>query len=351
VTIYGLNPNTTYEWRVRANCGPYDHSNWSAPSAFTTEGSSQCYAPSSLSTFNITQTTATWDWNSVGGAYSYSVQWRIQGNVNWNDLQGGPWQQSYLNVGNLQPGTTYEWRVRSNCSNGSYSEWSEPDVFTTDGSGCSMPQGLTTTGITQTSATYNWEDVSGAVSYSVQRRLPNGLWYYINGSPFYTTNVTEIGLNPGTTYEWRVRANCGGNSHSYWTNGVSFTTLMGLQGVVDTPINMDAENLVPDEGTAIELIETENVISKTAPSIDVTVTPNPSTDYFTITCQPTDGCGVAGIALHDFSGKTIMLRQFTDAIKEEVNERIDVTALAPGTYVLQVITTCGMVTEQVVVTR
>lgn len=214
-----------------------------------------------------------------------------------------------------------------------------------------MPQGLYTSGITMNAATYNWEEVPGAVSYSVQRRLPNGLWYYISGSPFYTTTVTDAGLAPNTTYQWRVRANCGTNVHSYWTNGVTFTTAMGIQGVFTPASPIETETLIPDEGTAVALLE-ENVIAKQEdPSIDITVTPNPSSDYFNITYQPIEGCDVVGVALHDFTGRTVIREQYTLAITEELQERLDVTSLAPGTYVLQVIMTCGVVTEQVVVTR
>src|SRR4030095_1715530 len=74
------------------------------------------------------------------------------------------------------------------------------------------------------SATFNWDPVSGAVSYSVQLRLAYGQWYFIPGSPFTTTYATVSGLNPGTVYEWRVRANCGSCCYSNWSPGMTFTT-------------------------------------------------------------------------------------------------------------------------------
>ena len=89
---------------------------------------------------------------------------------------------------------------------------------------CETPSAITTTNITETSATFNWSAVAGAVSYSVQIRWPNGTWTYVPGSPFYDTFVMVNGLNPGTTYEWRVRANCNTGETSYWTVAVSFTT-------------------------------------------------------------------------------------------------------------------------------
>src|SRR5687768_11007603 len=223
-SVFNLNPGTTYEWRVRANCGYGNCSDWSYPVTFTTLGSVTCDAPNWLETFNITQTTATWDWSPVSGAVSYSVQWRYAGGT-WNNLPGGPWYNTILNVGNLQPGTAYEWRVRSNCSNGMSSDWSAGSSFTTLISSCSVPSGLHTTNITETSATFNWFPVSGAQSYSVQIRQPGGNWSYLPGSPFFGNSVTASWLIPGTTYEWRVRANCGYGNCSFWSAPVSFTTL------------------------------------------------------------------------------------------------------------------------------
>ncbi len=224
VTVNNLNPNTTYEWRVRSNCSGGQYSNWTYPTSFTTLGGSYCYAPNWLNTSNIGQTTATWEWSAAAGAISYSVQWRYAGG-NWQNLSGGPWSNTWLNVGGLLPGTAYEWRVRSNCSNWSYSDWSYPDAFTTLGYSCTTPTWPTTSYVTETSATFSWSSVSGAQSYTVQTRLPNGTWYDIPGGPVNNTSVTVSGLNPNTTYQWRVRANCGNGEYSYWTSGTTFTTL------------------------------------------------------------------------------------------------------------------------------
>ncbi|MDQ3016469.1 MAG: fibronectin type III domain-containing protein, partial [Bacteroidota bacterium] len=223
LALTNLNANTMYEWRVRANCGGGQYSNYTYPTSFTTLGGSYCIAPNWLNTSNVGQNTATWEWSAVAGAYSYSVQWRYPGG-SWHDLSGGPWQVTWLNVGGLNACTTYEWRVRSNCSNYSYSSWSYVETFTTQCYSCSTPTWPTTSNIGETSATFSWDPVSGAVSYNVQTRLPNGTWYDIPGNPVYGTSTTVTGLNPNTTYQWRVRANCSNGNYSYWTSGTTFIT-------------------------------------------------------------------------------------------------------------------------------
>lgn len=222
VTVNGFNPNTTYEWRVRANCGNGQFSHWTHGIYFTTTGELPCTPPTWLSTINITHTTATFSWSPVPGAVSYSIQWRPAGG-NWQDLSGGPWSGTWLNVGGFQPGTAYEWRVRSNCHNWVTSDWSNPSGFVTLFS-CNVPSWPSTSNITETTATFNWMAVSGAESYSLQTRLPNGAWTDVPGGPFTNTSVTVGGFQPGTTYQWRVRANCGHGQYSYWTYGVYFTT-------------------------------------------------------------------------------------------------------------------------------
>lgn len=226
VTITGLSPSTTYEWRVRANCGSGTYSAWTSPITFTTQGSYSCTHPDWMYTNNITQNSAVLDWSPVSGALSYSLQWRYPGGQ-WVNMPGGPWSETWYLFSGLNPGTTYEWRVRSNCSNWTYSAWSYAQTFTTLGSSCSTPTWPTTSNVTSSTATFNWDPVSGAQSYTVQTRLLNGTWYDVPGGPVYNTTKTVTGLSPNTTYEWRVRANCYGGQYSYWTYPVYFTTTGG----------------------------------------------------------------------------------------------------------------------------
>lgn len=220
----GLNPNTTYQWRVRANCGYYQYSNWTYPVNFTTLGGYSCDRPYWLYTSNITQTSATLNWEGVYGAYNYTIEFRTA-NGNWYILPGGPFSGTWTNVNGLQPGTNYEWRVRTTCSNWQYSQWSYIETFSTLGYSCHTPTWPVTSNVTQSSATFSWDEVWGAESYTVQTRLPNGYWYDVPGSPTYGTWITMTGLNPCTTYQWRVKANCGWGQYSYWTQPVSFTTV------------------------------------------------------------------------------------------------------------------------------
>ncbi len=247
-TISNLLPATTYEWRVRSNCSNWMESPWSYIEVFTTlEGYGYCDAPSWLYTTNITSTSATLDWEPVSGAISYNIQWKEQGSGYWHDIPGGNWNETWYTLYNLNPNTTYQWRVQSNCSNWSHSSWSYIESFTTTGGYCNAPTWPTTSNITQTSAKFSWDAAYGANSYTVQIRVWGGSWYDLQGGPFYNSWITVNGLSPCTTYEWRVRTNCGNWQYSYWSNPTVFTTICG--NYCDAPSWLYSSNITHNSAT------------------------------------------------------------------------------------------------------
>lgn len=87
---------------------------------------------------------------------------------------------------------------------------------------CAIPTNMHTTGITTNGATFSWYHPT-ATSFEVQYKALDAANYTsvaVNGNSY-----TVAGLNPGTTYVWMVRANCGGSNYSDWSNGNIFTTL------------------------------------------------------------------------------------------------------------------------------
>ncbi len=174
--------------------------------------------PTGLTTSNITTNSATLNWNASADADSYDVQYR---------QQGGSWNTSNVtgtsaNANNLNSGTTYEWQVRAKNDVGS-SNYSSIVSFTTEEETQqppATPTGLTTSNITTSSATLNWNASTDADSYDVQFRQQGGSW---NTSNVTGTSANANDLNSGTTYEWQVRAKNDGGSSSY-SSIVSFTT-------------------------------------------------------------------------------------------------------------------------------
>ncbi len=228
-----LVPCKTYQWRVRANCYNYEsYSYWSKPKSFTTTCGHGCNAPEWVYTSGISPSSATLHWASVYGADYYVVEWRLSGGQ-WYELPSGPWTNTWAEMTGLNPNTTYEWRVKSHCPGGQYSYWSSVTYFnTSSGSSCGMPFWRYTLPITDSTATFHWSSVSGAMNYTVQIRLINGPWQDVVGSPTADTSITAKGLLPNTSYEWRMQVNCSHSTYSYWLSPITFFT--GKSGC-DTP--------------------------------------------------------------------------------------------------------------------
>lgn len=187
----GLNPGTYYTMGV-SQFGPDG-----ASSIVTVGGYTIPANPTGVSTSNVTQTSATLNWTSMQGATSYNVY------KNGSLVASGLTGTSY-NFTGLTPNTGYTLSVAAVNSSGasgqtSFGSSTLPNVP-------SSPTGLSSTGITQNSATLSWASTSGATSYDV----------YLNGN--YIGNTTSLsynftGLSTGTSYNFGVAAvNAGGTS-------------------------------------------------------------------------------------------------------------------------------------------
>ena len=108
---------------------------------------------------------------------------------------------------------SYEWQVRALC--GSNSPFSTIATFSNDNLGpCILPSNISTTNITSTSATFNWEAPTSTVTnYVVEYKSQDtNIWQTaIAGGLSYTAT----GLVPSKFYQWRVKAACASNSSEY----------------------------------------------------------------------------------------------------------------------------------------
>ena len=112
--------------------------------------------------------------------------------------------------------------------------------------GCSTPSGISTSAITLSSSTANWSAVSGAVSYDVDYKL-SGSSFWINiasGTTSLSWNL--LGMQAATSYDWRVKANCGSGSSSYAQT--TFSTLSQLS--CGTPTGISTTNITSSSSTA-----------------------------------------------------------------------------------------------------
>jgi len=191
----------------------------------STGTSDACGTPGGVSTTGITATAALAQWDAVSGATSYNVEYR---NASWSYwvLIANATTSLQWSLYGMDANTTYHWRVSANCSagSGSYTE----TQFTTQGMGsCAAPGGLSASNIASTTATLNWNAVSGALVYTVQYKPTSSANWIVATSGTYGTSVNLYSLSASTTYDWRVYTNCSLTEASSYTNSQFSTTGSG----------------------------------------------------------------------------------------------------------------------------
>lgn len=77
-----------------------------------------CSDPTGLASGSVTSSGATVSWSAVSGANSYDVDYKTTASGTWTNAATGTTSLS-VNLSGLTASTTYDWRVRANCSSGS----------------------------------------------------------------------------------------------------------------------------------------------------------------------------------------------------------------------------------------
>ncbi|MBC7873976.1 MAG: T9SS type A sorting domain-containing protein [Ferruginibacter sp.] len=289
---------------------------------FTITSGSSCTAPTGLAASAITTSSATVGWTAVSGALSYDVDYKTTPSGTWINAATGTTSTS-VNLSGLTQSTTYDWRVRTNCSSSS-SSYSAAQFTTSSPASCNAPTGLASSSVTNNSATVSWSAVSGALSYDVDYKTnASGTW--INAATGTASlSVNLGGLSASTLYDWRVRTNCASLSSSYST--AQFTTQPNPSGC----------------GTAFEPNETlataATITAGVANSAAITTTTD--NDYFRVVTTATSNntFTLAGPSGVDFdmtifnSGGT----SIGSGTSGSANETVSLTNQAAGTYYIRV---------------
>ena len=182
--------------------------------------------PSALSTSNIQLDRATMNWSAVSDADHYDIRMRVQGSSTWTVLLDNLYGTSKQKI-NLASATTYEWKIRSACSNdsSSVSAWSSVQSFTTLAP-CTAPLNPVTSAITLTEATLEWDVVSGASAYIVRYKKTTDAFSAFIIDTVTTNSYTVTSLDQATAYHWRVKTMCdaNGTNNSPNTSYIVFST-------------------------------------------------------------------------------------------------------------------------------
>jgi phosphodiesterase/alkaline phosphatase D-like protein len=227
--VAGLNPGTTYYYRVRAVNGGGTSTNSNVITVTTLPASPN--TPTATTATAITASGFTANWNSVAGATGYRLD--VATDIGFGSIVGG---YNNLDAGNavsyvvtgLNPGTTYYYRVRA-VSGGGTSASSNVMTVSTLPAAPNAPTATIASSLTTSGFTANWSPVSGVTGYRLDVALEAGFVNFVSPYNDYdvgnSTGYSVTGLQEGTTYYYRVRA-VGGGGSSGNSNSISVTTLI-----------------------------------------------------------------------------------------------------------------------------
>ena len=260
VNITSLTQGTTYDWRVRATCsgGSGNYVN----AQFTTTTPATCGTVTGLTSSGITSSAATISWSALSGANNYDVDYKLTAAGTWTNAATATTALS-LNLTGLTASSSYDWRVRANCT-GATGAYATASFTTTAASTCatafepnetqataaSIVSGVTNSAaISSTTDIDYYQIVTTASSNNVFNLVgPSGVDYDLY---IYNSAGTQIGSGIGSTATETVTLNTqaagtyfikvigynGANSATCYTITATTTVITGCQSSYDVSTN------------------------------------------------------------------------------------------------------------------
>lgn len=229
----GLTPGTMHGYKVRSKTYGGEYSPWTTCLYAWTEDAAGPGLPLNFEYTDITESTATLDWDApVGGADGYEIY------DCYDDMIIAYTTATTFTVIDIEPVTNIGYAVRA-VSGGFYSAYTDCiyDV-TLEAEGPGVPTGLTVTSTSETSVSLDWGyPATGADSYEVKNCVSGS----IVASPI-PSFVTLTGLTPGTNYLFAVRSYQDG-LYSAWTSCISVTT-DAAPGAPGMPLSFEIDGIL-----------------------------------------------------------------------------------------------------------
>lgn len=341
-TLSGLTANNNYNFRVRTNCSASSSSANADASFSTLPVAGTCEAPGNLQAANVTHNAATVSFSASSSVNTgYVVEYKEASASSWTTESTATTLSR--NISNLSPATSYQWRVRTNCTSGSSSYAS--GSFTTiavPGDNCATAyESNNTLGTAYTISlgtdyqaaigtsgdvdyykvtvpygnyTVQLQNLTHDVDLAIQNASGQNLAISQNGS---NSNEQIAATFNGGTYYFRVYPYSGYNANSCYT----FRMISGLG------------NTAMAEGMA------NNLIDNASP---VTVYPNPASNKVSVILHEKTAEN-AVIKVIDVLGREV---SSTKAVSGE--NTIDVSKLNAGNYMINVVNGQGTIKHKFV---
>lgn len=181
-----------------------------------------CFKPETLSIDQINSTSAFFSWET-GGESAFEFEYGPNGFNLGSGTKIQTSQTEYL-IDGLEPLTTYEIFLRSNCGSDGFSDYISGNFTTLENIElCNTPTNLALVAVSDTSITLTWDE-NNETAWEVEYG-PSGFIIGTGTVQNATQSNAQIdGLEPATTYEIYVRADCGVDGYSAYSDQLTVTT-------------------------------------------------------------------------------------------------------------------------------
>jgi hypothetical protein len=271
----GLQPGTTYTYRTRAFNGVGDSPNSNEATAST---GLPPVAPSDLvaTTVDHQQIDLAWTDNSDDET-GFKVERKLEPSGAFTLIATlGANVTKYYNTG-LQPGTTYSYRVSSYNAAGDSPASNEATATTAAATTPTPPSDLAATAADHQRIDLTWTDNSDdEIGFRIERKTePSGTFAVITTVGANVTKYYNTGLQPGTTYTYRIRAYNGVGNSPYSNEATAATDIATPPAA---PSDLDATAL---SQVLIQLTWTDNSSDETGFRIERKLEPSGAFELIT----------------------------------------------------------------------
>jgi len=264
--------------------------------------------------------------------FKYVIRYRELGTNSWITKSGGAGNGSCIfglnntakTLRNLNPGTTYQYKIKAfYCFEGP-SVWTLPKLFVTQDTCPPMTNLAVQTFNNNTSkATFSWDSTGTYVFARIALRENNlgSSWQTAGGFGVYypTLSVNKFGLIPGTDYRAQGRTFCDSNITAYrswWTSPIFWT-----------------QPIIIRNGGATEIKDFE-------------VFPNPSRDIFNIVFK-SDYIQKASVRILNVLGEIIYQEDLFEFVGE-YTKSINLSNYEKSVYFLEIETNNGKINKKLI---
>lgn len=317
-TLTGLKPNTSYSWRVKANCYTSNSSNY-AQSTFNT----LIYpTPTHLSAYDITSNSAILKWDEMPGVSNYTVEYKSSLESTWTTAAIATTNTFFL-LSKLNANTTYNWRVKANYSDSISSNFEENSFRTStncaanyepnDSFETAYPININTLYSAALGSSYDLD----YYKFSIYKKSTIEI-ILKNFSEHYTLALYDSSKNYITR-----STNTENNKDQFQINLIPGTYYIMVKGYKDAFLENKCYDLIVNQIFNDKITDNNNII----------IYPNPAHETLNIKGVPSNIQKFITLTIFDNSGK--LVKNVRLLIEDKIS--INVSDLQPNLYIIKIL--------------